>query len=119
MGLTVKLSIFSPRWGHDDIYSLGLDKDFMEITMHAKKSRVVYMENSDPKWSSESIEKIMSNDHIYPPTITQDLFERAWMAWRDGEMSDKDVEAELEALAAWINSVTHAKPNTPFWNKYF
>lgn len=120
MSFLVKLNIFSPRWGHEDVYSIKIDKDFMEIAAaNAKKARVIYVKDSDPKWSGESIERIMRNDHIYLPAITQDFFERAWIAWRNDEISQKDVEAELKALAEWINSVTRAKPNTQFWNKYF
>lgn len=119
MSTTIDLDIYSPRWGHNDNYTVELDNGFMEITMHARKARATYHTDQDPTWSGDSIESIMNNDHIYPPAITQDLFERAWKAWRDGELNDQEVEAELKEVATWINEVTKSKPNTEFWNKYF
>ncbi|NDP62968.1 hypothetical protein [Polaromonas sp.] len=119
MSITVDLSIFSPRWSREDIYSVELDKEFMEISMHARKTRATWRENLDPEWSSESIQDIMNNDSIYPPAITQDLFEYAWKEWRNGEISAQEVETELKELAVWINAVTRKKPNTQFWKRYF
>jgi hypothetical protein len=119
MSITVELSIFTPRWGHEDTYIVELERDFMEIRMHARTTRAVWRENQDPVWNGESIQDIMNNDSIYPPEITQDLFEHAWKEWRGGEISDQEVNIELQELANWINAVTHAKPNTEFWNRYF
>lgn len=41
------------------------------------------------------------------------------MAWRGGEIDTAQAEAELRALADWINAVTRAKPRTDFWRTYF
>lgn len=119
METTVELEIFSPRWGHTDTYRVHMTRDYMEIKMQVRSCRATYSENLDPQWSGELIESIMNNDMIYPPAITQDLFERAWLAWRNGELDDQDVAKELQAVAEWINTVTEAKPNTDFWKSYF
>ena len=119
MSLTVDLRIFSPRWGHEDTYSVKLDRDFMEIAVQARKARAKWRDNRDPEWSGESIQRIMRNDHIYPPAVTQDLFEHVWKEWRSGKITDQVAETELQELATWLNAVTRAKPNTEFWNSYF
>ena len=119
MGIKVDLDIYSPRWGHNDKYSVELDRDFMEITLQARTSRATWRDNLDPEWSGESIQEIMNNDSIYPPEITQDLFEHAWKEWRDGTINDQEVEQELKEVATWINEVTKSKPKSDFWNKYF
>jgi len=119
MSITVDLRIFSPRWGHEDIYSVELDRDFMEITMQVRTAKATWRENRDPEWTGESIQRIMNNDHIYPPQITQNLFEHVWKEWRNGEINDQQANAELQELAGWLNTVTQSKPRTDFWCKYF
>ncbi|MEH6529569.1 MAG: hypothetical protein V7718_06475 [Porticoccus sp.] len=119
MSTKVELHIFSPRWGHEDTYEVELDRDFMEITMQVRKTRAKWVDNLDPEWSGEPLEHIMNNDSIYPPAVTQDLFEHAWKAWRDGDLNDDEVKRELEAVADWINTVTQSKPRSEFWRKYF
>jgi len=117
--ISVDLEIFSPRWGHTDTYSVELHNDYMTITMSPKVAKVIWVQDRDPQWSGESIQKIMNNDNIYPPEITQDLFEQAWKAWRNGELNNAEVNVELQNLAEWINTVTKAKPKSDFWSKYF
>jgi hypothetical protein len=116
---SVKLEIFSPRWGHTDTYTVDLHNDYMTISMHPRTTKVTWVDNCDPEWSIETVQDILNNDSIYAPEITQDLFERAWKAWRDGEIDNKQVDDELQLLAGWINAVTAAKPKSDFWGKYF
>jgi hypothetical protein len=119
MSVTVRLEIFSPRWGHNDTYSIELDRDFLEISMQARTARATWRENLDPEWNGDTIQEIMENDSIYPPAVTQDLFEYAWKEWRNGELSDQQVDSELQVLANWLNAITRAKPDTEFWGRYF
>ena len=119
MSLIVDLRIFSPRWGHEDTYSVELDHDFMEITMGARKARAAWRDNLDPEWTGEPIKQIMNNDNIHPPAITQDLFEHVWKDWRYEELSAQEVEEELNEIAKWVNAVTSSKPKTKYWEKYF
>jgi hypothetical protein len=119
MNTIVELGIFSPRWGHEDTYTVELAQDSMQISMQARRVTATWNDSTDPTWSGESIESIMNNDSIYPPAITQDLFERVWKAWRDGELNDQEAEQELQHIAEWLNVVTKAKPNSEFWRKYF
>ena len=115
----VELEIYSPRWGHEDTYKIELERDFMEITMQVRKSRATWSETTDPIWSDETLEVIMTNDSISPPAAIQDLFERAWKSWRGGEITDQEVEVELKLLADWLNTITKSKPSSDFWRKYF
>jgi hypothetical protein len=118
MSITIDLNIFSPRWDHDDKYTLVLDSNSMSIQMQTKKAVATWRDNLDPEWSGDSIQDIMINDGIYPPSNIQELFEHAWITWRDGELNDKEVEKELQKLADWINSITRSKPDTELWNRY-
>lgn len=119
MSVQVDLRIYSPRWGHDDNYSVELTHDQMTITMQARVAQAKWVANLDPEWSGESLQDIMRNDSIYPPAVTQRLFEYLWLTWRAGEIDDASASDELQEIAAWINAVTHAKPGTEFWRKFF
>ena len=115
----VNLRLYSPRWGHDDTYSVELERDHLKITMAPREAKATWVENSDPVWSGEPLLRIMNNDSIYPPEITQSLFQRAWLVWRAGEIDDDQVAHELQLVADWINAVTQSKPNSDFWRAYF
>jgi hypothetical protein len=41
------------------------------------------------------------------------------MSWRNGEIASEAVDAELQEIITWLNTVTNAKPRTDFWRKYF
>jgi hypothetical protein len=116
---TVALEIFSPRWGHHDIYSVELGQDYMEVSMQMRSARAQWHDALDPTWTGEAIDNMMRIDSIYPPGITRDLFEQVWKAWRTGEISDQKADAELQEVANWINAVTAAQPKTDFWRRYF
>ncbi len=118
-GTTVKLRIFSPRWGHEDTYELALARDSLVISRSASSAKCTWRENLDPEWSGESLRHILENDSIYPPSILQDLIEHAWVSWRNGELDGSAVNEALQAVANWLNETTKAKPDTDFWRKYF
>jgi len=116
---TVKLQIFSPRWGHEDTYELKLGRNALVITRGARSAICTWRDNRDPEWSGESVMHILRNDSIYSPAILQDLIEHAWLSWRNGELNSSAVDSELQAVANWLNEVSKAKPNTDFWRRYF
>jgi len=91
----------------------------MQITMTQRVARAEWRDNSNPEWSGEPLMRIFQNDNIYPPAITQNMFQKVWTSWRDGELDDARAEAELQELANWLNVVTRAKPRTDFWRVYF
>ena len=116
---TVELGIYSPRWGHEDVYKFALTKESMSISHMPRTIKCTWVENRDPEWSGEDLEKTLRNDSIYPPSILPDLFAHAWLSWRNGELDDQGVAIELKAIARWLNEITAAKPKTEFWKTYF
>jgi hypothetical protein len=116
---TFQLQIFSPRWGHDDTYTVEFERDHMEISMMARGARADWRDNADPEWSGETVESMLENDSIYPPAVLQDMLEKVWTAWRGGELTEAEANAELQEVATWLNTVTHAKPRTDFWRAFF
>lgn len=112
-------SIYSPRWGHDDTYSVELTRESMLISHSARKSKCVWQDNRDPIWQGESLDSHLRNDSIYAPAILPSLLEHLWISWRNGELNDAQAQTELDAVIAWLNALTRAKPQTEFWRKYF
>lgn len=117
----IELSLFSPRWGHPDTYRVKLTREDMRISLKngIKAATATYVEGCDPEWSGPSLQWIMNNDKIYPPEVTPRLFQHVWLEWRNGRLSDDQVETELKAVADWINVGTETKPNSKFWRLYF
>ena len=115
----LEAQIYSPRWGHDDTYSLDLTQEQLVIRMHAREARCVWREGRDPSWEGEPLEDILRNDSIYPPAIFGQLLEHLWKSWRNGELTPERANEELQEVVGWLNSVTKSKPRTVFWKQYF
>lgn len=115
----IELRIYSPRWGHEDVYELVLTRESLVVTHGARIAKCNWRDNLDPEWSGESLDGTLRNDSIYAPSIFPRLIENAWEAWRNGELDASAVDTELNALADWLNEITHAKPDTDFWKKIF
>lgn len=76
------------------------------------------LDADDPKCEDEQRPKsILKRDSICPPAGFAKMLIRAWLAWRDGELEDTAVVAELSLLADWLNAITRAKPPSEFWER--
>lgn len=119
--LTIELKIYSPRRGHEDIYSFEISREELVINLHAgaRSAKATYRENYDPEWTGEPLENMLRNDSIYPPTNFNKLIEHVWLSWRSEGLSSERVEKELQALIDWLNFITKNKPSTEFWTSYF
>ena len=116
---TLQASIFSPRWGHDDIYTVELTPERLEISDMSWKTECVWREGRDPEWGISSLDNHLRNDSIYAPAILPDLLEHLWRSWRKSELDDQQAQAELDELTNWLNALTRAKPKSRFWSEYF
>ncbi len=121
-----QVSIYSPRWGHDDTYSFELERTQMKIESGVNKHAVCsWIENSDPKWSGyrdktdNPLLSILKNDGIYPPTIFVWALQRIWQDWRNDELDNDQVESEVNALCKWLNEVSKGKPSTDYLRGLF
>jgi hypothetical protein len=120
-----EVRIYSPRWGHDDAYTIKLERDHMEIKGINKDALCSWVEGKDPKWSGYNentgnpLENILKNDSIYPPTVFVRALEHLWMAWRDGTLDDQKAEKEVQELFDWVNETTRSRPKSEFWRSVF
>jgi len=123
--LIIKINIFTPRWGHDDVYTFRFRSDQLLVSNGTKEASCSQEVGQDPKWSGyneivgNSLKNIFTNDSIYPPTVFIDAVEHAWIAWKNSEIDNENLELELRTLCEWLNTTTKAKPNSDFWSKIF
>jgi hypothetical protein len=117
--MSAEIRVYSPRWGQEDTYVLQLSRDSLVISHGPSETTCTYRENLDPEWSGDSLERILMNDAVYPPSVLPRLLEHAWLAWRANEINASSLQEELNAVAEWINTSTRAKPQTEFWRRYF
>jgi hypothetical protein len=110
---------YSPRWGQSDTYSFKFSMEKLEIAHGARHCAAIWSEVTDPTWIGEPRVGTMKNDSIYPPDGIEGLLEHLWTAWRDGELNNDQLQAELTAFAEYVNASTNAKPKTEFWNGIF
>ena len=119
--ITLEVPVFSPRWGHDDIYTITLSRESMKITHHPRGAICRWVENQDPEWQSTdgSLFGIFRNDSVTAPENFLDALEILWLNWRNGEINNEQVNDELKALFEWLNITTKSKPKTDYWRRVF
>ncbi len=119
--ISMEVNVYSPRWGHDDTYTITMSQDRMEIKHHPRSAICKWVENKVPVWKStdRSLFNIFRNDSIYAPENFLRALEYAWIDWRSDELDDSRVNAEIQELFDWLNTVTKAKPETDYWKGKF
>ncbi len=120
--LEAHANLYSPRWGHEDRYTLTFEDNSLTIGFNANWAKAVWDNpNSDAVWedSGRELFGILSNDQIYPTRLLPELLEYLWRKWRDEEINPQQLQNELDALVNYINIGTHGKPTTDFWRAYF
>jgi hypothetical protein len=112
----IELGILNPDSGRVDSYFVALSRDQMIFRQARRVAICTGLEDDDPTWKNEERPKsILKRNSICPPAGFAKMLVRAWLAWRDGELKDAAVVAELSLLADWLNAVTRAKPRSEFW----
>lgn len=116
---TFHTRIFSPRWGHEDTYTVDFTQEAMDIRLDHRGARCVWRENLDPEWQGQPLLLLLSNDHIAAPAVFPRMLEYLWQRWRVQELTDQEAGAELQLAVEWLNAVTLAKPRSEFWRGFF
>lgn len=119
------VNLYSTRWGREDTYEFQLERKQMKIEGIGKHALCSWVENLDPTWSGHNdmignpLEKMLENDSIYPPSVFVMALVSAWKAWRDSELDDEQIQADIRELCEWLNKVTQSQPKTEFWRSIF
>ena len=90
--------VYSPRWGHHDTYRLDISDDGWEIR------HIGINGTSDKRGNPHLYANLDQDGIIYPSGLGIEmelLFEHA----RDSTLADEDIQARLDRLAKWVDSV--------------
>lgn len=124
--MEVNINLYSPRWGHEDSYVIRFDEKEINIMgVGAKEAKCVQNPNGSVGWSGHNqmtgnpLLNILQDDHIYAPDVFIDAIIHAWGSWKNGDLSDEQLDEEVAHLANWINTSTKNKPDSEFWSSYF
>ncbi len=119
----IEIKLYSPRWGTNDTYEFQFEKEQMKVKKMGGPSEAIctWYERKDPEWnklpnsSKNPLIEILENDNIFPPTVFIRAIVYAWMAWRNSEINDEQIQSEMNELAKWQNLISENKPKTKFW----
>lgn len=122
--LIFQINLYSPKWGTSDEYEFQFGQKQIKIVRN--ESYVLYTETESigPEWSApanfagHALLNMLEVYDIFPPTIFVGAIVSAWKAWKNKEISDKRVVAEIKNLCKW-DKVSERKPKTKFWRSKF
>ncbi|QKF80762.1 hypothetical protein [Halarcobacter ebronensis] len=110
MTTTVKIDLFSPRWGHTDEYKIVLEENIMTISMSARKATCEFDSEENYIWSkdlgSDALFKILDNDSICYPRNLKSSLVKIWRTWVSGKLSDIEIQDKFKELETTINTTT-------------
>jgi len=109
------VEIYSPRWGHDDFYTITVDGNQLNIEAPVGRNcSCVYDQATDSfVWDSnyDSLIRIFRNDSIEAPESIYDDIEMIWRRLIQGRDSQDKFKENFENLADWISEITRSKPD--------
>ena len=125
MKTLIYINFYSPRWEHEDRYSIEFDDKKIHISTGGKEAECIQKEDGTLVWSGHNQKignpflKILSNDQIYPPSPFINAFITAWGSWKNKELTDEQLKSELTILADWVNITSRNQPDSDYWIKIF
>jgi hypothetical protein len=118
------ISIYSPRYGHDDPYHFKMNEQTLHISS-GKEAACDRDRDGNLSWSGHRaglgnpFVNILENDYIYPPSVLVMAIESAWEAWLDERLDDIQVKEEFTHLFNWVNMGSKNQPQSDFWSGIF
>lgn len=103
----MKLEVYSRRWGHNDSYTVthaatGWNVSYLSIGgLCDKQGKPYLMENLD-------------HDSINYPEALGEYMEWLWQKVKEQNMTDAEVQEELNKIGLWIQTTEKASPGGIF-----
>jgi len=123
--ITIKVNVYSPRWGHDDQYIIEMSEKAMTIGgPGGKEVQCVKDPYGNRVWKEgvggyKSLLDIFHNDSIFAPEVFLFALKSAWESWENRELDGEQVEQEIAQLFEWLNTISRTKPETDYWGRIF
>jgi hypothetical protein len=111
LNATFEFKLFSRRWGHDDVYRLKRQRNGWEVEF------ISGLTVGDKRGYPALYENLRHDSINYPQTLGERL---AWL-WDTAQrqrLSRGEVQAALDALAAWVRQVERQAPAGALWEGY-
>lgn len=115
MKLRLEARIYSPRWGHTDMYRIEMGDDQMTISNGSRTSTCKVQENGDREWEDRVWLDAFQNDGIKPPVAFPEALSTLWKSVADGHLPEDQAQEELDALIEWLNTCSRTSPSTDYW----
>lgn len=123
--ITIFAKVYSPRWGHDDTYTITLTRNKLSIYLDTRGAECVLDQDGQAEWqgyrsaSSHPLLAILANDSIYAPAVVPEALEWALGKWCRHEADRVEISAAIEELFSWVSFTARQKPASDFWKEYF
>lgn len=98
-----KFTVYSPRWGHNDTYRLGVLDDGWYV------AHLMINGNCDKQGEPFLFRNFRQDSINYPSGLGFEmglLFEHA----RDGTLPDNEIQRRLDLLGEWVGRVNSVEP---------
>lgn len=125
MKVIIELSFYSPRWGHNDLYRVHFTDTEIYVSAGSKEAKCLQKQDDTLNWTGHNqgtgnpLLNILNDDHIYPPSQFLNGLISAWKSWRTTELTDDELEVELNQLVNWVNESSRSKPKSDYWTGLF
>lgn len=100
--------VYTPRWGHDDTYSLTRTEDGWHFNFGGRKGPC-------DKRGRPYLYECFQNDSINYPSGFEWRLMWLWDQAKEKGLSREDVQARLEELSQWLRDVEESRPKDDFW----
>ena len=123
--ITIFAAVYSPRWGHDDTYTITLTRNKLSVALDAPGAVCVLDEDGQAEWqgyrsgSSHPLLAVFANDSIYAPAVVPEALEWALGKWSQHEADRSEISTAIEELFSWVSFTARRKPASEFWKEYF
>ncbi len=119
--LELRVNLFAPRRNSDDSYIFNFRNNGLSVRLAIMNEGATWVSTENGLVLTDgNLTSTMGNDQISAPCNLNHLVERLWYSWKDDSFATREeLQAELDALAVYINACTRARPATDFWSEYF
>jgi len=93
------ITVYSPRWGHDDTYQLDVDDNGWVVAHQS------FNGSCDPDGVPVLYQSFRQDEIIYPGTFTWYMRE-LWEHAHNGTLSDEEIQRRLNRLAQWLRELS-------------
>jgi hypothetical protein len=120
LNMSMKMKLYSVRWGHDDIYSVMRTVDGWNFK-HLSYNVSCDIDGTIKNKERSGFYKILDHDSIqYPYEGVKYAFESLWKEADKDSMTVQDLQKKLQDIADWISEVEKTiKLHQPIWVGYY